>query len=925
MLVKDKENAGNTRFPSSPLEKHQWQQSSSGMVISKGGHQEQQTPRQQDTPEKKQSKYKSVGSPLGKAASSPRKLFRHNKPNSPKSTPKKGQLREPLLPQSEPEPAPNPLFGVGLPDIMTLLRASSTDNVMQKLPIFVATLIDFLLKHVDVEGIFRLPGEKGRINALKNSVSSINEVPDLTGAEVHDVASLLKLYIRELPEHLIRAHLRDVIGTFLDSDECVDQVAQALSLMNEDEYNLLEALSRLLYTIASHSYVNQMTAANLAVCWAPNLVALPWNPVSNGSQELFELNYSPTRLKMVEFIISNTPSLFSKGKIVICVTSASHETDVDLSDDSVIPHVQDDGCLFSIGGDATLILSASQQHSPNVFESKPPSRLPMFVQSGSSENLTVEQPMATVVLPINEEVGRSSPSLPGFTFPHQPSTMSPHLGLEISSSETEYKPIPFSLDKYFPSPPKDKAPVPTATPVHYVIPSYIPRFRNESSCSAGSDSQEDSSLLVSESEVTSRETITSVASGTETETEASTVDASETDSIARHISSLRSFTFSEDGESSEEVLREYRSLLKEAQQQVSDTRKKIEDDQQQTPSKLPAGENSVRVKRNDPLVRLSTREALGMPSNSFRGNPPIVPRLTLNPLPQHSSVVSSAAVTTTPAVPASTPAVPVVTTTPVLPRATMDSPRRRAGAFDSPRKEAIPGSPRAYQQTAFTDSPSKKPSGADSRSGSFSKAIGKKFTRSFKGLPTSYIFEDPEDNVITNKSKKRARPASMIIEKPAEKRLRNTPIKKSASEGAEITRTEAPNTLLYYNDYKAHNIKVIKTFLKNKIRPGGLRDDNLEPLSLDEAYALALQYLIIIVANPDNGEVKYEGPPTALSAIKLKRYLADPKTLSLRAPSMFLPDQSILLVGWTKKAWVTYAVLNCEYKPPVEASSSSKK
>lgn len=52
-------------------------------------------------------------------------------------------------------------------------------------------------------GIFRLPGQASRIQALKD-LHDLGTQEDFSSTEdVHTVASLLKLYLRELPEPVV--------------------------------------------------------------------------------------------------------------------------------------------------------------------------------------------------------------------------------------------------------------------------------------------------------------------------------------------------------------------------------------------------------------------------------------------------------------------------------------------------------------------------------------------------------------------------------------------------------------------------------------------------------------------------------------------------------------------------------------------------
>lgn len=52
-------------------------------------------------------------------------------------------------------------------------------------------------------GIFRLPGQASRIQALKELYDSGSQEDFSTSEDMHTVASLLKLYLRELPEPVV--------------------------------------------------------------------------------------------------------------------------------------------------------------------------------------------------------------------------------------------------------------------------------------------------------------------------------------------------------------------------------------------------------------------------------------------------------------------------------------------------------------------------------------------------------------------------------------------------------------------------------------------------------------------------------------------------------------------------------------------------
>ena len=77
-------------------------------------------------------------------------------------------------------------------------------------------------------GIFRLPGQASRIQALKELYDSGSQEDFSSTEDVHTVASLFKLYLRELPQPVVpfvlydsyKQALEGVLCVYTDSLEC---------------------------------------------------------------------------------------------------------------------------------------------------------------------------------------------------------------------------------------------------------------------------------------------------------------------------------------------------------------------------------------------------------------------------------------------------------------------------------------------------------------------------------------------------------------------------------------------------------------------------------------------------------------------------------------------------------------------------------
>ncbi|EFA79783.1 RhoGAP domain-containing protein [Heterostelium album PN500] len=117
---------------------------------------------------------------------------------------------------------------------------------------------------LEQEGIFRLAGEQTEIKRIKESMNK-NEFN--SSNDINTVASLIKIWYRELPTPILNSIPTEKIFHCNDVDECVD----AVNKLPEMQKNLLDWLMNLLLHVASHSNVNKMTLQNLAIVVAPNL------------------------------------------------------------------------------------------------------------------------------------------------------------------------------------------------------------------------------------------------------------------------------------------------------------------------------------------------------------------------------------------------------------------------------------------------------------------------------------------------------------------------------------------------------------------------------------------------------------------------------------------------------------------------------
>jgi hypothetical protein len=136
-------------------------------------------------------------------------------------------------------------------------------------------------------GIFRKSGVRSRILQLRNELEADADSLDFDTLSEYDVADLLKLYFRELPDCLLTSKLSHVfisIFQHIPTEERHDLLKAAILLLPDGHRETLQSLLLFLGDMAKHAATNQMNARNLAVCFAPSLFHLcgRWKSGSEG-------------------------------------------------------------------------------------------------------------------------------------------------------------------------------------------------------------------------------------------------------------------------------------------------------------------------------------------------------------------------------------------------------------------------------------------------------------------------------------------------------------------------------------------------------------------------------------------------------------------------------------------------------------------
>ncbi|CAM4580861.1 rho GTPase-activating protein 22 isoform X2 [Caretta caretta] len=166
------------------------------------------------------------------------------------------------------------IFGQRLEDTVQYERKYG----LRLAPLLVEQCVDFIRERgLTEEGLFRMPGQANLVKDLQDSFDCGEKPLFDSNTDVHTVASLLKLYLRELPEPVIPfAKYEDFLscGQLLSKDkgEGTRELAKQVKTLPQANYNLLKYICKFLDEVQAHSSVNKMSVQNLATVFGPNIL-----------------------------------------------------------------------------------------------------------------------------------------------------------------------------------------------------------------------------------------------------------------------------------------------------------------------------------------------------------------------------------------------------------------------------------------------------------------------------------------------------------------------------------------------------------------------------------------------------------------------------------------------------------------------------
>jgi RalA-binding protein 1 len=169
------------------------------------------------------------------------------------------------------------VFGAPLAEAVKYNHPVDVPNI--ELPAVVYRCIEYLdaQNAAMEEGIFRLSGSNVVIKQLRerfNTEGDVNLVTDEQYYDIHAVASLLKLYLRELPTTILtrELHLEFLAVTELrDINEKISALNVLVHRLPSANNSLLRNLAGFLINIVNHSDQNKMTVRNVGIVFSPTL------------------------------------------------------------------------------------------------------------------------------------------------------------------------------------------------------------------------------------------------------------------------------------------------------------------------------------------------------------------------------------------------------------------------------------------------------------------------------------------------------------------------------------------------------------------------------------------------------------------------------------------------------------------------------
>ncbi|NXN97124.1 RHG18 protein, partial [Rhinopomastus cyanomelas] len=210
------------------------------------------------------------------------------------------------------------LFGVPL---LVLLEQDQKKVPGTRIPLIFQKLIAQIEEAtLETEGLLRIPGVATRIKSLCQELETkfYEGTFNWENVKQHDAASLLKLFIRELPQPLLTV---EYLKAFQDVQNLPTkkQQLQALNLLilllPEANRDTLKVLLEFLQRVIDHRDKNKMTLKNVAMVMAPNLFT--FHGFGSKTTEQSEFVMAAGTANVMRFMIRYQKLLWTIPKFIV--------------------------------------------------------------------------------------------------------------------------------------------------------------------------------------------------------------------------------------------------------------------------------------------------------------------------------------------------------------------------------------------------------------------------------------------------------------------------------------------------------------------------------------------------------------------------------------------------------------------------------
>ncbi|KAJ2548511.1 Rho GTPase activating protein [Coemansia sp. RSA 1933] len=268
-----------------------------------------------------------------------------------------------------------PIFGLPLERAVKLTKIKEHYH----LPAVVYRCIEFLdaKKAWLEEGIYRQSGSSLALSTLRkefNSNSDYNLLKLSKPPDIHAVASLLKAYLRELPESVLTLRLHQEFMRVVDLADRGDRIHELGRLVSElpiANYTLLRALTAHLIRIVQKASTNRMTLRNIGIVFSPSLGI----PVSVFSLLMVEFEYifwvNDSGIPEPKNLFAETSSTVAGSTSALRYQPDAH---LSVSVSSGLNRAHDDDTLYSAesqtAADSVSFASDAPVHPSRVVDKK---------------------------------------------------------------------------------------------------------------------------------------------------------------------------------------------------------------------------------------------------------------------------------------------------------------------------------------------------------------------------------------------------------------------------------------------------------------------------------------------------------------------------------------------------------------------------